>query len=128
MHMHGESEAARAALSRSLAIAEARGDLLHQAGMLGVLHMFHFRSGEFKTAVQYAKRCRAVARTAEDPAAMALAHSILGRSLLLSGELDDARVELPAAIQAWSRSPKATIYLAFDRHYRPASRWRGPCG
>ena len=81
MFLHGESEAARAALNRSLAIAEARGDLLHQAGMLGVLHMFHFRSGEFKTAVQYARRCRAVARTAEDPAAMALAHSILGRSL-----------------------------------------------
>jgi predicted ATPase/DNA-binding winged helix-turn-helix (wHTH) protein len=118
MHIHGESEAARAALSSSLAIAEARDDLLHQAGMLGVLHMFHFRGGEFKTAVQYAKRCRAVAGTVGDPAAMALAHSILGRSLHLSGELDDARVELQASIQLWLQSPRATIYLAFDRHYR----------
>jgi predicted ATPase/DNA-binding winged helix-turn-helix (wHTH) protein len=118
MHIHGESEAARAALNSSLAIAEARSDLLHQAGMLGVLHMFHFRGGEFKTAVQYAKRCRAVAGSVGDPAAMALAHSILGRSLHLSGELDDARVELQASIEGWSRSPRATIYLAFDRHYR----------
>jgi predicted ATPase len=118
MHIHGESEAARAALSRSLAIAEARGDLLHQAGMLGVLHMFHFRGGNFKTAVDYAKRCRAVAGVVEDPAAIALAHSILGRSLHLSGELSDARVELQASIQLWSRSPRTTIYLAFDRHYR----------
>jgi predicted ATPase/DNA-binding winged helix-turn-helix (wHTH) protein len=118
MHIHGESEAARAALNGSLAIAEARGDLLHQAGMLGVLHMFHFRGGEFKTAVHYARRCRAVAGSLGDPAAMALAHSILGRSLHLSGELDDARVELLAAIRLWSHAPRATIYLAFDRHYR----------
>jgi predicted ATPase/DNA-binding winged helix-turn-helix (wHTH) protein len=118
MHIHGESEAARTALNKSLAIAEARGDLLHQSGMLGVLHMFHFRGGEFKTAVQYATRCRAVAGSVEDPAAMALAHSILGRSLHLAGELDDARVELQASIKLWSNSPRTTIYLAFDRHYR----------
>jgi predicted ATPase/DNA-binding winged helix-turn-helix (wHTH) protein len=118
MHIHGESEAARTALNKSLAIAEARGDLLHQSGMLGVLHMFHFRGGEFKTAVQYATRCRAIAGSVEDPAAMALAHSILGRSLHLSGELDDARVELQASIKLWSNSPRTTIYLAFDRHYR----------
>jgi predicted ATPase/DNA-binding winged helix-turn-helix (wHTH) protein len=118
MHIHGESEAARTALSRSLAIAEERGDLLHQAGMLGVLHMFHFRGGEFNTAIQYARRCRAVADTTQDPAAMALAHSILGRSLNLSGELESARAELQVSIQLWSQSPKATIYLAFDRHYR----------
>jgi predicted ATPase/DNA-binding winged helix-turn-helix (wHTH) protein len=118
MHIHGESEAARAALSRSLAVAEARGDLLHQVGMLGLLHMFHFRGGEFKTAVQYARRCRSVAGIVEDPAAMALAHSILGRSLHLSGELDDARVELLASLELWSHSPSATIYISFDRHYR----------
>jgi tetratricopeptide (TPR) repeat protein len=49
---------------------------------------------------------------------MALAHSILGRSMHLSGELDNARTELRASIELWSRSPKATIYLSFDRHYR----------
>ncbi len=118
MHMHGEGDAARAALNRSLAIAEARGDLLSQAGMLGMLHMFHFRSGDFKTAVHYAKRCRAVAGAVEDPAAMALAHSILGRSLHLSGELSNARVELEASLQLWSRPQRTPIYLAFDRHYR----------
>src|SRR4029077_7614499 len=82
------------------------------------LHMFHFRSGDFKTALGYAKRCRAVAGTLDDPAAMALAHSIMGRSLHLSGELSRARVELEASLQLWSRSQRTPIYLAFDRHYR----------
>jgi predicted ATPase/DNA-binding winged helix-turn-helix (wHTH) protein len=118
MHIRGSNEAARAALGNSLAIAEAHGDLLHQAGMLGILHMFYFRGGAFKTAMQYAKRCRAVAGAVEDPAVMALARSILGRSMHVAGDLGHARVELMAAIQLWSHSPRATIYLAFDRHYR----------
>jgi predicted ATPase len=45
MHMLGQSDAARVALDRSLAIAEEHGDVLSQAGLLGMLHMFHFRGG-----------------------------------------------------------------------------------
>src|SRR5262249_30249061 len=37
MHMYGPSDAARAALSRSLAIAEARGNVLNQVWILGTL-------------------------------------------------------------------------------------------
>jgi predicted ATPase/DNA-binding winged helix-turn-helix (wHTH) protein len=118
MHMHGESEAARAALNRSLAIAEECGGLLNQVGMLGMLHMFHFRSGDFKTALRYAERSRAVAGTIEDSAANALAHSIWGRSLHLMGDLGGARAALEACLQYWSRSQRTTIYLAYDRHYR----------
>jgi predicted ATPase/DNA-binding winged helix-turn-helix (wHTH) protein len=119
MQMHGESDEARIALNRSLAIAEQRGDVLHQAGLLGMLHMFHFRGADFKTAVEYAKRCRALAGNTDDPAAIALAHSILGRSLLIAGDLDEARVELEALRRIWPRSqPTRSIYLAYDRHYR----------
>ena len=119
MHMHGESDAARVALNRSLAIAEERGDVLHQAGLLGMLHMFHFRGGDFKTALDYAKRCRALAGTIDDPAAIALAHSILGMSLLIYG-------------RPWRRPHRARGFAAdlvalpadqhdlsgLDRHYR----------
>jgi predicted ATPase len=118
MHMHGESDAARVALNRSLAIAEERGDVLNQAGLLGMLHMFHFRSGDFKNALDYAKRSRTVAGTTEDPAAIALAHSILGRSLHVTGDLSGARVQLEASLQHWSHSRRTgTAYLAFDHHY-----------
>ena len=117
MHMLGQSDAARMALDRSLAIAEEHGDVLSQAALLGMLHMFHFRGGDFNTALHHAKRCRAVAGTIEDPAATALAHSILGRSLHLMGDHSGARVELEASLRNWLRTRRTTIYLAYDRHY-----------
>ena len=97
MQMQGEGDAARLALNRSLAIAEERDDALHQAALLGTLHMFHFRGGDFKTALYYGKRCRALANSIDDPAAITLAYSILGRSLLVMGDLGAARIELEAA-------------------------------
>jgi tetratricopeptide (TPR) repeat protein len=106
-------------LNRSLAIAEQRSDILHQAALLGMLHMFRFRGGNFKTALHYAKRCRGLAENIDDPAAIALAHSILGRSLLVMGDLGVARIELEALLSIWSRAQRTrSIYLAYDRHYR----------
>jgi len=119
LHMHGQSQAAREALIKSLAIADARCDSLSRVGIRGLLHMFHFRGGEFKAAMENATQCRAIANTIEDPAAMALAHSILGRSLHIAGELGAARVELDALLAQRPRSRRAsTIYLGYDRHYR----------
>ena len=119
MHMYGESEVALAALDRSIAIAESRGDIPSQMGLLGMLHMFHLRGGDYKSALHFAKRGSAVAETAEDPAAIALARSMLGRSLHLMGELGRARADLEAALQYWSR-PEQTgpIYLASDHPHR----------
>jgi hypothetical protein len=37
----------------TLAIAEQRGYVLNEAGLLGMLHMFHFRGGDSKTALDY---------------------------------------------------------------------------
>jgi predicted ATPase/DNA-binding winged helix-turn-helix (wHTH) protein len=119
MHLHGENERARAALNRSLEIAEARHDAANEAGLLGMLHMFHFRGGDFNTALHFAKRCRSLATTIEDPAAVALAHSILGRSLLTMGDLRGAHAELEALFEIWSPSQTShTIYLVHDRHFR----------
>jgi len=118
MHMLGQSDAARMALDRSFALAEEHDDVLSQAGLLGMLHMFHFRGGDFNTALHHAKRCRAVAGAIEDPAATALAHSILGRSLHLMGDHSGARGELEASLRNWLRTRRTTIYLAYDRHYR----------
>jgi predicted ATPase len=117
MQLHGESDAARTALSRSVEIAEERRDALNQIGLLGMLRMLHFRSADFKAALLYARRCRAAAETIEDPAAIALAHSVLGRSLHVMGDLNGARVELEASLAHWSRAQRTTIYLAHDLHY-----------
>jgi predicted ATPase len=118
-HMQGQSDAARAALNRSLAIAEARGDVLNHAGLLGMLHMFHFRSGEFKTALQYATQCSAIAGTTGNAAAITLAHSIVGRTLHHMGDHSESRSELESMLQHWPDSRRAqTIYLGYDRHFR----------
>ncbi len=115
MFMRGGRNAARVALERSFAIAEERGDALDQVRLLGPLNMFHLRTGNFTTALQYAKSCSAAAATVEDTVAIALAHSILGISLHLRGDLADARAELEAALDRGPRSQRTTtIYLGFE--------------
>jgi predicted ATPase/DNA-binding winged helix-turn-helix (wHTH) protein len=115
MFMRGGRDTARVALERSLAIAEERGDTLDQVRLLGPLNMFHLRRGNFATALQFAKRCSATAATLEDSVAIALAHSILGISLHLRGDLADARAELEAALHHGPISQRTTtIYLGFE--------------
>jgi predicted ATPase/DNA-binding winged helix-turn-helix (wHTH) protein len=121
MFTRGMSDAAYAAFERSFAIAETRGDALNQLQLLGPLHMFHHRIGDFKGALQIAKRSRNISTSVTDPAAIALAHALLGMSFSYLGDLGGARVELEAALQhrqgSWHSS---TIYLGFD-HYTLAS-------
>jgi predicted ATPase/DNA-binding winged helix-turn-helix (wHTH) protein len=120
MNMHGKTDAARVALNRSLAIAEELGDELGQMGLLGVLHVFHVRGGDFKTALDYAKRSSAVARRTKHEAAIAFAHCMLGRAFLFMGDIGGARAELEASLRHSSRPEQSSnIYLAADRHYRP---------
>ena len=116
-YMHGQSEAAHAALAKSLAIAVARGEVLHQVGLLGMLSMFHTRDGDFKAALDYARRSRSAATSVEQPAGLALAQSTLGRSLHFVGDHAGARVELAASFEYWSRAPQTgEIYLGLDHH------------
>ena len=75
MQMHGENDAARVGLEPRPRDRRAARRRAQPGGLLGLLHMFHFRGGDFKIALHYAKRCRTIAGTVEDPAVMALAHS-----------------------------------------------------
>jgi predicted ATPase/DNA-binding winged helix-turn-helix (wHTH) protein len=115
MHMFGQSGLARAAFERGFAIAEARGDFLHQIELASLLTMFHTRAGNFRTALHYAELGQAVAGTVADATTIALAHSVLGRSLHLVGDHDGARATLEAALQYWSDLPGTSdVYLGFD--------------
>jgi predicted ATPase len=113
--MRGGTETARAALSRSLEIAEARGDGLDQFRLLALLHGYYLTIGDFKAALTFARRASTFSKSLADPAALALAHSILGISLTHTGDLASARVELEAALrrEPGSQRPNA-IYLGFD--------------
>lgn len=117
MHVYGQSETARAALTRSLAIAASHGDVLNQVGLLGMLSMFDVRDGDFATSLRYARQSRAVDGTGQNSAPMALANSILGRALQFVGDHDESRHELEASFRYWSRSPRTSeVYLGLDHH------------
>ncbi|MFB6414661.1 MULTISPECIES: ATP-binding protein [Bradyrhizobium] len=117
MFTRGGSEAARSALSRSLAIAEARSDDINQLQLLGRMHIFHERMGEFDAALGYAQRSLSVARSLGDPASIALAHSLLGVSLHLAGDHRDALKMLEVAWQGPGTERISTVH-GFDHRNR----------
>lgn len=116
-HLHGKMDAALGALNRGLEIAEAREDVINEVGLLSMLRTYYFRSGDFRTAHAFARRCKVAADTIQDFAASAQARSILGRSLHLAGDLEAARVELNASLVDWKRAGPTTIYLSHELHF-----------
>ncbi|TGP51596.1 transcriptional regulator [bacterium M00.F.Ca.ET.230.01.1.1] len=115
MFTRGGQDAARAALNRSFAIAEERGNALDQLQVLGPLQMFHLRTGGFRTALSYAERCSVIAGTIKDSVSTILAHSLMGISLHLNGEHGRARTALEEALRYGPRSDRTTTnYLGFD--------------
>jgi hypothetical protein len=117
MQMHGQSDAARVALSRGLTIAQARADVLNQVELLGMLSMFDVRNGDFKTSMQFARLSRTVDGVEENAAAKALANSIFGRALQFVGEHDASRAELEASFRYRSDSQRGSeVYLGLDHH------------
>ena len=118
MFTRGHSSVAREALQRGLSIAEARGDTRNQMLLLAQLHMFTFRTGDFKSSLHYGRRSSTVALTLGDPAAIALGHCLAGISLHMAGELASARVELEATLQHPPESrPRLTVDLGFDYYH-----------
>lgn len=118
MYIRGHSQEASAALNRSIEIARARNDHVSEVRLLGPMFFYHMRSGEFRTCLVDAKRCAEIAGTLNDPGATALAHTLLGITFALMGELDAAQTELDLAIEAGRRSSASrAIYFGFD-HYR----------
>jgi predicted ATPase/DNA-binding winged helix-turn-helix (wHTH) protein len=115
MFTRDHSDSARDAFMRSLMIAEQRGDVANQVLLLGPLHMFHFRRGEFRTSLHYAQRNGTIAATVGDPDARAIAHCLTGISLHVMGELAAARTELEASLRHKHVSYRSGfLLLGFD--------------
>jgi tetratricopeptide (TPR) repeat protein len=117
MFTRGGSEAALAALRRSLAIAESRGDAPNQLQLLGRMHIFHERMGQFDAALGFARQSLVVAEKLGDTASIALANSLLGVSLHLAGEHRDALTMLEAAWQGPGTERISTVH-GFDHRNR----------
>ncbi|MEI9986381.1 MAG: hypothetical protein WDN69_26335 [Aliidongia sp.] len=115
MFTGGRGDWARAALERSLSIAESCGDISYQMWLLSALNIFYFRNGNCRLTLQCAQRSSAVAKAVGDPAALALAHFVLGNSLYLVGDLGGAHAEFEAALQNRSRAQHSgKVYFGFD--------------
>jgi predicted ATPase len=107
MQIEGNTKRAEDALNRGLALAEDLGHLQHQLRLLSRLHLFHSRIGQFRTALEFARRSVPVADKIADPMAIAEAHTIMGASRLFEGNpaiarryFEAALVELPISSQA----------------------------
>lgn len=116
MFTRGHNEMSAAALNRSLEIAEAKGDYLNAARLLGPIHLFHLRSGEFRRCLEYAERCAELARGLDDPAATALSQALLGLSYCLVGRLDEAHATLAPVVEPGLSPASKQIHYGFD-HY-----------
>jgi predicted ATPase len=117
MFASGHSDAAFAALRRSLDIAEARGDRLNEARLLGQLTFYHLRGGEFRACREYAERCSAIASTLDDPGVSALAHTLMGIAFSILGALPEAHRELNAALEIGRSPASRAVFFGFDHHH-----------
>jgi predicted ATPase/DNA-binding winged helix-turn-helix (wHTH) protein len=117
MFIRGNNEAAHVALNRSLAIAEEHSDVANMAGLLGMLHMYHLRGGDFRTALQYAEHSSKVASRLGDAGMITLAHALLGISHHLMGDLEGARANLEKVFEpGFGVLTSRTVYFGFDYH------------
>ena len=119
MFTRGNSDDVRIALTRGLDLAEQVGHRHYQLQLLGGLHLFHERIGAFSQSLPFARRSETVAREIGDPVGIAAAHSWLGISHHLMGNVELAHGHLTAALT----SPRVsrgfnTIQIGFEYHNR----------
>jgi len=119
MFTRGNSEAAGSALARALEIATELDDKWNQLRLLGRLHIFHERVGEYAAAMNHAERAVAVAEAIGAPEAIGVAYSLWGISHHLGGDQKAARRALELSLRMSSPSTRGrTIHYGFDHRNR----------
>ena len=98
MFTRGNGDAVEIALRRALEVATTLGDRWNELRLLGRLHIFHERIGDFGTAFVWARTAVEIAATMGDPEAIAVAASLAGISLHLAGDQASARRELELSL------------------------------
>jgi len=119
MFTRGNSRAAGQALSRALEVATALDDRWNQLRMLGRLHIYHERIGDYAIAMELAGRAVTVAGRIDDPEAIGIAYSLSGISQHLAGNQRRARAELETSLANCPVSSRnRTIHYGFDHRNR----------
>jgi len=119
MFTRGNSPEAGEALSRALDVAALLEDRWNRLCMLGRLHIFHERIGEYAIAMSHAEEAVAVAREIGEPEALGVAYSLMGISRHLAGDQTQARRDLEMALENSAPSQRSrTIVYGFDHRNR----------
>jgi predicted ATPase len=116
MYAMGNSEQSYAALMRGLELAEKFHDPVNQFRLIGQLHSFHRRAGNFDRMLAVAQRSEAVAKQMADPVGIAAAHSLLGVSHHLIGNQLEAHAHVEASL-ARTPAPGSAEARRFGFHY-----------
>ncbi|WP_161830103.1 ATP-binding protein [Steroidobacter agaridevorans] len=115
----GNSDTARIAFERALAIATALHDARNQVRMLARLHIFHERLGDFAGSLAKARQAAQIAAELAQPEQRAVASSLLAVSFHLMGDQARARTESEAALALSAPSERwQTIDAGFDHRNR----------
>jgi len=121
MFVNGNSDEARDALTRSLALADEFNDAPSQLRMLIRLHFFTERMGDFDAALAFAQSGQLIAEALSDSTSLAAAHSMLGSSYHIMGNHVAARPHLEIAAAQSQISPRiTTANYGFDPCTRAA--------
>lgn len=119
MFTRGNSAAVGSALNRALEVATALDDRWNQLRMLGRLHTFHERIGEYEAAMGHARRAVEVAEAIGDAEALGIAYSLSGISHHFAGNQDRAREELEISLAKTPVSTRSrTIHYGLDHRSR----------
>lgn len=98
MYTLGNSEQSYDALTSGLELAEKFNDPVNQFRLIGQLHSFHRRAGNFDQMLAVAEQSEIVAKEMDEPVARAGAQSLLGTSHHLIGNQAVAHSHLQAAL------------------------------
>lgn len=121
MFTRGNSQAAGEALARALEVASNLGDRWSELRILGRMHIFHERIGEYDVAFNHAERALAVAHAISEPEAIGIAYSLTGISHHLAGDQISARRHLELSLENSPPSERSrTIHYGFDHRNRSA--------
>jgi predicted ATPase len=121
MFTRGNTEAADVALRRGLEISIALRDHWSCLRLLGRLHIFHERIGDFATAQNSAERAIRVADALGELEASGIAASLAGISHHLAGDQTRARRDLELSLRRSLPSARGrTICYGFDHRNRSA--------
>jgi predicted ATPase/DNA-binding winged helix-turn-helix (wHTH) protein len=120
MFTEGNSERVRECFRRGVELARKLDQPLTELRLLGGLHLYHERTGNYRGAVEFAERSEVVAQGIGHPAALAAAGSFLGLSQHLVGNHEAARALLRKALASDASPQASAIHFGFD--YRNRSR------